>query len=158
MPQTVLGLDIGRDTIKAVVLTSKGSTGGRILAARNLDINACGGIEPALKKLAEDKTFSDIPCCISLPLTDIMFRQVSLPFRDDNKIRKTLAFELEPLIPLPIEEVVTDYLMIPRDGLLVAALTKKSVRDWIEKVEGNLGEISIIDASPTALAVQIIRQ
>ncbi|MGD0278792.1 MAG: pilus assembly protein PilM [Smithella sp.] len=156
MPQTVLGLDIGRDTIKAIVLTSKGLTGGRILAARNLDINACGGIEPALKKLAEDETFSNIPCCISLPLTDIMFRQVSLPFRDDNKIRKTLAFELEPLIPIPIEEVVTDYLMIPRDGLLVAALTKKSVRDYIEKVEGNLGEISIIDASPTALAVQII--
>ncbi len=156
MPGTVLGLDIGTNTIKAIVLTSKGLTGGRIIAARSLDINACGGIEPALKKLAEDKTFSNIPCCISLPLTDIMFRQVSLPFRDDNKIRKTLAFELEPLIPIPIEEVVADYLMIPRDGLLVAALTKKSVRDWIEKVEGILGEVAIIDASPTAGAVQTI--
>src|SRR5208337_1939185 len=156
MPQTVLGLDIGTNTIKAIVLTSKGLTGGRIIGARSLDINACGGIEPALKKLAEDKTFSNIPCCISLPLTDIMFRQVNLPFRDDNKIRKTLAFELEPLIPIPIEEVVADYLIIPRDGLLVAALTKNSVRDWIEKVEGILGEVSIIDASPTALAAQII--
>ena len=114
------------------------------------------GFETTLKKLAEDKTFSNIPCCISLPHTDIMFRQVSLPFHDDNKIRKTLAFELEPLIPLPIEEVVTDYLMIPRDGLFVAALTKKSIRDCIEKVEGNLGEVSIIDISSTALAVQII--
>jgi general secretion pathway protein L len=156
MPQTILGLDIGTNTIKAIVLTSKGLTGGRIIAARILDINACGGFEPALKKLAEDKTFSDIPCCISLPLTDIMFRQVNLPFRDDNKIRKTLAFELEPLIPIPIEEVVADYLMIPRDGLLVAALAKKSVRDWIEKAEEILGEVSIIDASPTALAAQII--
>ena len=63
---------------------------------------------------------------------------------------------MEPLIPIPIEEVVVDYLMIPRDGLLVAALTKNSVRDWIEKVEGILGEVSIIDASPTALAAQII--
>ena len=158
MPQTVLGLDIGLNTIKAVVLTSKGLTGGRILAARTLDINACGGIEETLKKLAENKIFSNIPVCISLPLTDIMFRQVSLPFRDDNKIRKTLAFELEPLIPLPIEEVVADYLMIPRDGLLVAAITKKSIREWIEKVEGNLGEVSIIDASPAALAAQIINK
>jgi general secretion pathway protein L len=156
MPQTVLGLDISPNTIKAVVLTSKGLTGGRIIAARTLDINTCGGIEEAFKKLADDKTFSGIPVCVSLPLTDIMFRQVSLPFRDDNKIRKTLAFELEPLIPLPIEEVVADYLMIPRDGLLVAALTKKNVREWIEKVEGTFGEVSIIDASPTALAAQII--
>ena len=62
MPQTVLGLDIGQNTIKAVLFTPKGLTGGRILAARTLDINACGGIEPALKKLAQDKSFSNTPC------------------------------------------------------------------------------------------------
>lgn len=155
MPQTVLGLDIGQSTVKAVVLSHKGF-GGRILAVKTLDINACGGIEAALQKLGEDKTFSNIPVCISLPLTDIMFRQVSLPFRDDNKIRKTLAFELEPLLPVAIEEVTADYLMIPRNGLLVAALAKKNVSGWIEKVEGTLGEVSIIDASPAALAAQII--
>jgi len=55
-----------------------------------------------------------------------MFRQVSLPFHDDNKIRKKLAFELEPAYSAAVDEVVADYLTIPRDGLLVAALTKKS--------------------------------
>ncbi len=35
MPQTVLGLDIGQSTIKAVLFTRKGLTGGRILAGRN---------------------------------------------------------------------------------------------------------------------------
>lgn len=155
MPQTFLGLDIGQSTIKAVALTKKGLTGGHVLDARILDINDCGGIEPALKKLAEDKTFCDIPCCVSLPPAELMFRQVHLPFHDDNRIRKTLAFELEPLIPLPIEEVIADYLMIPRDGLLVAALAKNSVHYWIEKVEENLGEVSVIDASPTVLTTQI---
>ena len=156
MSQTIVGLDIGPNTIKAVLFTPKGLTGGRILAARTLDINTCGGIEPALKKLAQDKSFSNTPCLVCLPPADVMFRQVSLPFHDDNKIRKTLAFELEPLIPLAIDEVVADYLTIPRDGLLVAALTKKIIRDWIEKVEGNLGNLSIIDISPTALASQIL--
>lgn len=156
MPQTVLGLDIGPDTIKAVLLIPKGLAGGRVLAARNLDINACGGVEEALKKLAEDKTFTGVPCGISLPVADIILRQVTLPFRDEAKIRKTLPFEVEPLIPLPLEEVVIDYLMIPNDGLLVGALAKKSVREWIEKVEGNLGAVSVIDSSATALAAQII--
>jgi Tfp pilus assembly PilM family ATPase len=156
MPQTVVGLDIGPNTIKAVVFSSKGLTGGRILAARTLDINACGGIVPALKKLAENKNFSNTPCCICLQPADVMFRQVSLPFHDDNKIRKTLAFELEPLIPLAIDEVVADYLTIPRDGLLVAALTKKIIRDWIETVEDALGNVSIIDISSTTLASQIL--
>jgi Tfp pilus assembly PilM family ATPase len=156
MPQTVLGLDIGQSTIKAVAFTKKGLTGGRILAAETLDINACGGIEPALKKLAENKSFYKITCCISLPLAEVMFRQINLPFHDDNKIRKTLAFELEPLIPLPIDEVATDYLTIPNDGLFVAALAKKSIRDWIEKIEENLGNVSIIDVSSSALAAQIL--
>ena len=157
MPQTIVGLDIGPHTIKAVLFTPKGLTGGRILAARTLDINACGGIEPALKKLtAEDKSFSNTPCLVCLPPADVMFRQVSLPFHDDNKIRKTLAFELEPLIPQAVDEVVADYLTIPRDGLLVAALTKKIIRDCIEKVEVNLGNVSIIDISSTALASQIL--
>jgi Tfp pilus assembly PilM family ATPase/Tfp pilus assembly protein PilN len=156
MPQTVIGLDIGQSTIKAVLFTKKGLTGGRILAFETLDISACGGIEPVLKKLTENKSFSKIPCCVCLPLTEVMFRQVNLPFHDDNKIRKTLAFELEPLIPLPIDEVAADYLTIPDDGLFVAALAKKSIRDWIEKIEGNLGNVSIIDVSSTSLAAQIL--
>jgi len=155
MPQTFLGLEIGQTTIKAAVLTRKGLTGGHILAARILNIEDCGGIEPALKKLAEDKIFCGIPCCLSLAPKEIMFRQVNLPFRDDNRIRKTLAFELEPLIPLPVEDVIIDYLMIPHDGLFVAALAKNNVRYWIEQVENTLGEVSVIDASPSVLASQI---
>ena len=96
------------------------------------------------------------PAVVSLPPADIMFRQVNLPFHDDNKIRKTLAFELEPLIPQPIDEVIADYLTIPHDGLLVAAFSKKNIREWIEKVEGHLGEVSIIDISSTVLASQIL--
>lgn len=156
MPQRVLGLDISQSTIKAVVLSPGGLTGGRILAAKTLDIHACGGIEPALQKLAGDKIFRDADCRISLPPGDFIFRQVTLPFRDESRIKKTLAFELEPLVPLPIEDVVTDYLLIPHNGLLVTALPKKSVRDWIEKVESALGQVSVIDISATALTAQIL--
>ncbi len=123
-----------------------------------MDINACGGIEPALKKLAENKSFHNTPCCISLPLADIMFRQVSLPFHDDNKIRKTLPFELEPLIPFAVNEIVTDYLKVHSNGLLVAAATKKAIHDWIALVESNLGEVSVIDISSAALASAILEK
>jgi len=158
MPQTVLGLDIGQSTIKAVLFTRKGLTGGRILATETLDINVCGGMEAALKKLAENKSFLNTPCCISLPLNDIMFRQVSLPFHDDNKIRKTLPFELEPLIPFAVSEIVTDYLKVHASGLLVAAATKKVIQDWIALIESNLGEVSVIDVSSAALTSEILEK
>lgn len=157
MPQTFVGLDIGQSTIKAVLLTPKGLTGGRILGVRALEIEACGGIEGALKKLADEKIFSGFPCVVCLPESDILSRQVHLPFRDEKKIRQTLPFELEPLIPVPIEDVVTDYLTIPRDGLLVAALARTKIREWIEKVETNLGDLAVLDAGSSALALQALR-
>jgi len=158
MPQTLIGLDIGQSTIKAVLFTPKGLTGGHVLAAQTLDINACGGIEPALKKLAENKSFHNTSCCICLPLADIMFRQVSLPFRDDNKIRKTLPFELEPLIPFAVSEIVTDHLKVHSNGLLVAAATKKAIQDWITLIESNLGEVLVIDVSSAALTAALLEK
>jgi len=73
MPQTFLGLDIGPDTLKAVLFARKG-TGGRILDARVLNINDCGGIDEALKKLAEDKKFAEASCSLALPPSDVIFR------------------------------------------------------------------------------------
>lgn len=156
MAQPVLGLDIGHSSIKAVLLTPRGLIGGRLLAFENVDVGSCGSMEEALKKLFENKNFSGVSCGVTLPLDDILLRQIVLPFRDENKIRKTLAFELEPLIPVPIEEVAVDYLSLPRGGLLVGALTKKSIREWIEKIEAVAGDVSMIDVSPTALAAQMI--
>ena len=156
MPQTILGLDVGQSTIKAVLFTRNGLTGGRVLAAETVNINTCGGIEPALKILAENKSFQNASCCICLPTTDIMFRQVSLPFSDDNKIRKTLPFELEPLLPFAVSEIVADYLKVHAGGLLVAATTKKAIQDWITLVESKLGEVSAIDVSAAGLTAAML--
>src|SRR4030042_6149527 len=112
MQDTALGLDIGSKTIKAVLLA------GRVIGAEAVSIDAYGGLTPALEKLAQNSSFQNVPCCICLPLENVMLRQINLPFRDDNKIRKTLAFELEPLIPLAKGEIVTDYLKFDTGQLL----------------------------------------
>jgi len=156
MPENILGLDIGHKTIKAVLLGKKGLTGGRIIAFSILDIDATGGMEPALHQLAENRIFSEATCLVLLPSNEIIFRQVHLPFHEDHKIRKTLPFELEPLIPLPVEETVTDYLKIPDNEILVAAITKQGIRQWIEKLENKFRGVPVIDTSATALAVQVI--
>lgn len=158
MQETVWGLDIGQSTIKAVLLARKGPNGGRVLAAQSVNINDCGGMDAALKKLAEDKNLSGIACCVLLPLNDVMLRQVTLPFHDDNKIRKTLAFELEPHIPLAKDEIVADYLKVPAGGLLVAAIAKKTIWDLISAVESNLTEVSIIDLSAAALVSPVLEK
>jgi Tfp pilus assembly PilM family ATPase len=147
MPEMVLGIDISPDTVKAILLAKKGS-GGRISALTTENINNCGGIEPALKKIASDTDWSNITTSFSLPANSIMFRQVALPFSDDGKIRKTLPFELEPLIPNPADEIIADYLAAAGGGLLVAVTTKKNIREWINLTGGTLGEVPVMDISP----------
>ncbi len=95
---------------------------------------------------------------VSLPPSDVMFRQIHLPFRDESKIKKTLPFELEPLLPLPIEEVVVDYVHLPDDGLLAAAVGKERIRKVISAVEEHLGEVSVIDIATAALALPLLEQ
>jgi general secretion pathway protein L len=158
MPAQVLGLDIGPVTIKALLLERKGRLGGRILALDTINIAASGGIGPALKKLGENKIFAGVPCSVSLPVEDIMFRQVTLPFRDDGKIRKTLPFELEPLIPFSIDDIAADYLKTADGRLLVAVTTKKSIRDWIAMIEGSLGQVPIMDVSSTPLVLLLLEK
>jgi len=46
---------------------------------------------------------------LSLPSHRTMVHRVTLPFKDRSKNSKIIRFEVEPLLPLPIEQVVVDF-------------------------------------------------
>lgn len=154
MPETILGLDIGTETIKAVAVTRKGRTDVRVWAAETAHLAACGDLEAALKIIAEKTRISSARCIISLPPSYVMFRQVALPFRDDGRIKKTLAFELEPL--LPVDEIVFDYIKLPDNGLLAAAVAKEKIGPLIARVEAALGQVIAVDVSGSVLALPVL--
>jgi len=154
MPETILGLDIGPETIKAVAVIRKGRTDVRVWAAESVRLDACGDLEAALKIIAGKMRISSARCVISLPSVDVMFRQVVLPFRDDGRIKKTLAFELEPL--LPVDEIVFDYMKLPDEGLLAAAVAKDKIRPLITRVEATLGQVIAVDVSGSVLALPVL--
>ncbi|MBN1473946.1 MAG: pilus assembly protein PilM [Syntrophaceae bacterium] len=159
MQGNLLGLDIGAKTIKAVLLAGRPAAGGRLLAAEEVNIEESGGFEQALGKLAENNAFKNISCCICLPFDDVMLRQVTLPFRDDSKIKKTLAFEMEPLIPLAKGEVVIDYLKSEAGNILAAAVPQKVIKNLIEAVEKTLqADVAVIDVSTAALAYAVMEK
>lgn len=161
MPKTMLGLDIGPDSIKAVLAIAGGRMDARVLAFDTVRLEDGVDLDAALKKLAETivpAAASRIRCVVSLPPSDIMFRQIHLPFSDESKIKKTLPFEMEPLLPLPIEEVVVDHVRLPDGGLLVAAVAKERIRRVISAVEAHLGQVSAIDIATAVLALPFLEQ
>jgi general secretion pathway protein L len=161
MPETILGLDIGDGAIKAILANAYGRPDIRVVASEIVRLEDGVDLDAALKKLAETirpMVSSRIRCVVSLPPSDVMFRQISLPFRDESKIKKTLSFALEPLLPLPIEEVVADYVHLTDGGLLTAAVGKERIRKVIAAVEEHLGEVSAIDIGTAALALPLLEQ
>jgi len=161
MPEMILGLDIGADSVKAVLAVPKSRTDVRVLAYGVWHFEGTGDLEAVLKKMAETilpQTSSRPSCVVSLPPSDVMFRQINLPFHDDNRIKKTLPFELEPLLPMPVEEVVADYVPLPRSGLLAAVCNRERIQKIISLVEAHLGDVAVIDIASAALALPLLEQ
>lgn len=159
MSAVVAGLDIGANSIKAVLLSRVGGGGGHVLAAEAISIEAQGGLEPALKKLSETTIFQNVTCCVCLSLEQVMLRQVNLPFRDDHKIRKTLPFELETVIPLPKAEMASDYLKQGEGRLLAAVTAKKNLHELVGIIESALAaDVAVVDVSLGALAYSVMEK
>ncbi|MBP7230518.1 MAG: pilus assembly protein PilM [Syntrophaceae bacterium] len=161
MPEIILGLDVGTDTVKAVLAALRGRTVTRIFAAETVRFDENVELDAALKKIA-DTLLPLLPehlrCVVSISPSQVMFRHVRLPFRDDAKIKKTLFFELEPLLPVPVEEVVADYVQLPDEGLLTAVCAKDRVRQVISAVETHLGSVLVIDIAASVLALPLLEQ
>jgi len=159
MSETICSLDIGTNSVKAILTVSRGRMDARILAFETVRFDDGIRLDAALATIAETirpLAPARIRCAVSLPPSDAMFRRIRLPFRDENKIRKTLCFELEPLLALPIEDVTADFVHLPGDGLLAAAIAKERIREVIAAVEAHLGYVSAIDIAAASLVLPLL--
>ena len=46
---------------------------------------------------------------VSIPADRASFRNLSMPFKDPKKIRQTLPFEIETMLPFPIDDLIVDF-------------------------------------------------
>jgi general secretion pathway protein L len=157
----ILGLDIGPRQIKAVKLTAGRKP--RIAALEIIDIGEYGGLEAALGQIGQRGLACEV-CVTSIHPGRLSLRNISLPFRDEKKIRQTIAFELEALIPYPIEDAVVDFTVAAEGkapesatGVLAAVAPKGLVRERIRLLETHLPEVSVIDVDALPLAAGLIK-
>ena len=99
-------------------------------------IVAQDGMQPEenLKTLLATDAFQSDRFVAQLPDKAIFFRSLSMPFKDRKKIRQTLPFEMEAMVPLPVEELVTDFMATDSsDGarVLTASATTESIGEFL---------------------------
>jgi len=158
MPEKILGLDIGKNSIKAVRVTA-GLRGYEVDRASIIDIDEAGSAEEALKKLFERGIFTDSICITALPAKDFFFRNIRLPFKDKKKISQTVGYELEPLIPCPADEVLIDYVITDQTDqtdIFSAAVHKSTVGDLIKYLKKCNVEASIMDIDAVPVVSRLL--
>lgn len=158
MPEKILGLDIGDESIKAVQVTA-GLKGYQFLKSAFIRLDETGGIEGALDKLFEDDEMRSGIYIVSLPAGKVSLHTMKLPFKDRKKIRQTISYELEPLIPNPVDEVVADFIVIDQKDtseILVAAAPKEEVNALCRLLEERQVEASVIELDCVPVAIRLL--
>jgi type II secretion system protein L len=148
MSRKILGLDIRRDSLTAVLV--QGTLQGHVIEAL-AHIQAPHAEEGAesegeergerllrmLETLAQTMDLSTADCLVSFPSIDMSFRNLSVPFRNRKKIRQVLPFELEPVMPGAVDELAMDFIVRERtdeeeESHLISATVNRNLLESFE--------------------------
>ncbi|MEZ4550723.1 MAG: hypothetical protein R2874_09675 [Desulfobacterales bacterium] len=76
------------------------------------DHTAPGPLAGALSIVAEAMDLSGAETIASVPPKFISYRNFQVPFKDRKKIRQVLPFELEPVLPFAVDDLIIDFQII----------------------------------------------
>jgi len=144
MAQPILGLDLGSSSMKAVCLQKSWMSlewaGGyqRDLVQPPGPFDWAREAVPGLKEWIAEHRLPTDHIVVSLPAHLISLRTLTLPFNDARKLEKVVPFEIEGLLPYPLDEVVVDYQVTDategKTNLLVAAVPRGLVKNYLEQL------------------------
>jgi len=153
MPGKILGLDISEETVTAVQVKS-GLNRHEVTACAQVMIE--DGVDEALKSLFQQMDPKSDTYLLSIPGSRVSYRNLQMPFKDPKKIRQTLSFEIETMVPFPIEDLLVDFAVLDRadhSDILTAYVNKSLVSEYLQHLEpyGIDPEVLEIRGVPTLL-------
>ncbi len=159
MAKYILGLDVGKSCLKAVLLEAGLRGGMRIAAWEKVDIVGAAGLREALRRLQEIPILAVPSCHTSMTARAFSFRNVKLPFKDRKKICQTLPFELEGQIPHPVEGVLIDFTVLGQaqgSDLFTAVIPKTEVEERTALLSDYGFDAETIDVDTVAVAARLM--
>ncbi len=160
MGRKVLGLEIRETAVTAVLLECgfKGCTLlDQLFAPIIPDDEGDDGLAKAIDFLVERLKPVGATCVLGVPTSFLSFRNLSVPFNDQKKIRQMLPFELEASLPVPVEELVFDFEAVKNENgqdLLAFIAEKEKLHRYLALLEAvNLHPVQIMPAGYAATRV-----
>jgi Tfp pilus assembly PilM family ATPase len=157
MKRRIIGLEISGRTIKLAEFR-KGLLSGIWLT--NLIQKEIEGDDPKsranwIREFLKKNVPRGAEVISSIPLHKAMMREIALPFTDIKKIDQVIRYEIEPHLPLPIEEVVIDYYIKDvapqKSELMVFAIPRTILQEHTDLLKDAGIRPKIIDIDSLAL-------
>ena len=169
MASTVIGLDIGTTAVRAAevrprrngaVLERFGQVAlpaGAVVAGEVVDAAA---VAAALKRLWREAGFKSKRVVTGVAGQRVVGRTTEVPAMSDADVRSSLAFQVQDLIPIPLEEAVIDHQVLEpvagEDGtellrIFVVAAHRDVLRSLMAALDGAGLSAERIDLIPFAL-------
>lgn len=159
MPARITGIDMGEGHITAVQVKS---------GLNRYEISFCtkillenGDIGEGLDRLNDSMDLKTERCFVSVPPSQVAFRNLEMPFEDAKKIRQTLPYELETLLPYPVEEIVTDFIATRPDSaneILSASIKTEAVSRYLKALDAHALDPELISVSGLSIIPWLLKQ
>lgn len=169
MASTIVGLDFGRGVIRAAEVQGFATARPTLVRYHQIQVPITAidrgdvvdkeTVASALKQLWVQGGLKSRKVVVGVGNSRVLVRELSVPRMPMNRIRETLPFQVQDVLPVPVNEALLDFYPVAEaeedgkpviHGLLVAAV-KESVLSTVEAVEAARLEPVDVDLIPFAL-------
>ncbi len=161
-----VGLDVGQTGLKAVRFRRRLS--GRetidyfqhpMPFARPEDLEPARRVQSLRGFLWQHGLYATDRLVTAIPCQDLFVRTLSFPFKDSNKLAQVVPFEVENLVPMPLEDLAIGSLVLPPGQTPEGALRLSRSSEVLvtaapkDKVAEHLRFLAQADVEPSAINV-----
>ena len=164
MPQQALGIALEDNHVAMVRLTGHGKAYDVTLALRQpLPVHDDADEQAELRRetlqqLVETHGLRGDTVLAALPAHHAVLRNLTLPFRDQRRLRQMMTFALDEHMPFEPEDVVVDFRPLPvqqvpqQTQVLVAGMPKQEIAGTLALLRGAGVEPGVLDLDVFSLA------
>lgn len=154
-----LGIDISDRQVAGVLLERQRKS---VALKACLSLPLGDGQDPAeqVSLLCRQLDWREGVAVCGMPLSLFSVRNVVLPFRDTKKIAQALPFELEEQLLVPVDSLITDFIVSKKDeagNMVVAFAMERAVLENLLAQSSTAIDLDIVTPAIIPLAMQLAR-